>query len=85
MEDLLANLPGVVTVQSSPSQSLPKPKSKRVKKAKVKATVTQIDFEDTVPISKLTEIEKTASGAEKRPAEAATDDAHHQRSRGLIA
>lgn len=70
IEDLLADLPSVVIVQSSPSQSQPKAKPKRVKKAKAKATVTQIDSEDTVPISKLVEAEKSTSSADKRPAEA---------------
>ncbi|XP_028058374.1 transcription initiation factor TFIID subunit 11-like [Camellia sinensis] len=69
VEDLLADIPGVVIVQSSPSQSQPKPKQKRVKRAKEKASFTQVEFEDTVPISKLAEIEKTSSVAEKRPAE----------------
>ncbi|XP_028064087.1 uncharacterized protein LOC114267266 [Camellia sinensis] len=69
-EDLVADLSDVVTVQSSPSQSQPKAKPKMVKKAKAKAIVTQIDFEDTLPRSKLAEVEKSTSVAEKRPAEA---------------
>ncbi|XP_028110988.1 chromatin modification-related protein EAF7-like [Camellia sinensis] len=41
-----------------------------VKKAKTKATVIQIDSDDTLSISKLAEVEKSTSAAEKRPAEA---------------
>ncbi|XP_028081720.1 uncharacterized protein LOC114283088 [Camellia sinensis] len=72
VEDLLDNLPGVVHVQSSPSQSQPKPK--RVKKARAKAIVTQVDSEDTVPISKLAEIKKSSTAAEKSLAEAEPSD-----------
>ncbi|XP_028058818.1 uncharacterized protein LOC114262639 [Camellia sinensis] len=71
IEDLLANIPGVVMVQSSSSLSQLKPKLKRVKKAKAKATVTQID---TVSISKLVEVEKNQTAAEKRPTEADASD-----------
>ncbi|XP_028124740.1 uncharacterized protein LOC114321711 [Camellia sinensis] len=68
-DNLLANIPNVVTVQSPSSQSQPKPKPKRLKKAQPKSMVTQIDTEDTLPISKLAEGEKTSSVAQKRPAE----------------
>ncbi|XP_028051902.1 uncharacterized protein LOC114256459 [Camellia sinensis] len=74
VEDLLANIPGVMMVQSSSSSSQSKPKPKRVKKAKTKATVTQIDSKDTVPISKLAEVEKNQIPAEKRLAEADASD-----------
>ncbi|XP_028078089.1 uncharacterized protein CG45076-like [Camellia sinensis] len=52
VEDLLADIPGVVTVQSSPSRSQPKPKQKMVKRAKEKASFTQVEYKDTVSISK---------------------------------
>ncbi|XP_028065472.1 enolase-phosphatase E1-like [Camellia sinensis] len=67
-KDLLADIPDSVDVQSVPTQ--PKSKTKRIKKAQPKANVTQIDTEDTLPISKLASSEKTTSAAEKRPAEA---------------
>ncbi|XP_028094884.1 uncharacterized protein LOC114294890 [Camellia sinensis] len=54
-DDLLADIPDTVNAQPSQSQSQPKPKSKRLKKAQPKATVTQINTEDTLPISKLAE------------------------------
>ncbi|XP_028056771.1 uncharacterized protein LOC114260781 [Camellia sinensis] len=73
-DDLLADIPNVVTVQSFPSQSQPKLKPKRLKKAQTKATVTQIDSKDTLLISKMAEVEKSASAAEKRPAEAAPSE-----------
>ncbi|XP_028060679.1 enolase-phosphatase E1-like [Camellia sinensis] len=63
-DDLLADIPNVVAVQSLSSQSQPKPKPKRLKKAQPKAMVTQIDTEDTLQISKLAEGEKTSSAAE---------------------
>ncbi|XP_028104655.1 uncharacterized protein LOC114303706 [Camellia sinensis] len=68
-DDLLADIPNTVNAQPSPSQSQPKPKPKRLEKAQPKATVTQIDTEDTFPISKITKAEKSASAVEKRPAE----------------
>ncbi|XP_028059585.1 uncharacterized protein LOC114263285 [Camellia sinensis] len=69
VEDLLTDLLGVVTVQSSPSESQSKPKSKRVKMAKAKAPVTQMDIEDTLPISKLAKvIQRTHSFATKAEA-----------------
>ncbi|XP_028075022.1 uncharacterized protein LOC114277328 [Camellia sinensis] len=76
VDDLLANIPNIVTVQPSPSQSQPKPKPKpkRLKKAQPKATITQIDSEDTLSISKIAKVEKSASTAEKRPAEAAPSE-----------
>ncbi|KAF5933593.1 hypothetical protein HYC85_029764 [Camellia sinensis] len=66
IQDLLASILGVVTVQSSSSPPQPNPKPKRMKKAKAKATVTEIDSEDTVPISKLAEAKKSAPSTEKR-------------------
>ncbi|XP_028116978.1 mucin-7-like [Camellia sinensis] len=69
-EDLLVDIPDTVNAQPAQSQPQPKPKPKRLKKAQPKATVTQIDTEDALPISKLAESEKTPSAAEKRPAEA---------------
>ncbi|XP_028073476.1 dynactin subunit 1-like [Camellia sinensis] len=54
-DDLLADIPNIVTVQSSLSQSQPKLKPKRLKKAQAKTTVTQIDSEDTLSISKIAE------------------------------
>ncbi|XP_028075194.1 uncharacterized protein LOC114277494 [Camellia sinensis] len=74
VKDLLTNLPGIVNVQPLSSPQLT-PKPKRVKKAKAKATVTQIDSEDTVPISKLAETEKSAPSTEKRPAENPSSEA----------
>ncbi|XP_028080472.1 autophagy-related protein 11-like [Camellia sinensis] len=66
-KDLLAGIPDSVDAQPAPTQ--PKPKTKRIKKAQPKATVTQIDSEDTLSISKLAESEKTTSVPEKRSAE----------------
>ncbi|KAF5953746.1 hypothetical protein HYC85_006602 [Camellia sinensis] len=65
---LLASIPDSVDTQSALTQ--PKPKTKRIKKAQPKAKVTQIDTEDTLPISKLAKSDKSQSAAEKRPAEA---------------
>ncbi|XP_028096141.1 enolase-phosphatase E1-like [Camellia sinensis] len=73
-DDLLTDIPDTVTVQPSPSQSQSKPKPKRLKKAQPKALVTQIDSEDTLPISKISKAEKSASAVEKRPAEAAPSE-----------
>ncbi|CAL5418691.1 unnamed protein product [Camellia sinensis] len=71
-KDLLANIPDSVDAQPAPTQ--PKPKQKRIKKAQPKATVTQVDTEDTLPISKLAESDKSYSAAEKRPAEAQSSE-----------
>ncbi|CAL5347954.1 unnamed protein product [Camellia sinensis] len=68
-KDLLANIPSTIDAQPEPTQP-PKPKQKRLKKAQPKAMVTQVDTEDTLPISKLASSEKTISVPEKRPAEA---------------
>ncbi|XP_028079138.1 enolase-phosphatase E1-like [Camellia sinensis] len=70
-EDLLVDIPNVTTVQSSQSQPKLKPKPKRLKKAQPKATVTQIDSENTLSISKKAEAKKNAFVAKKRPAKAA--------------
>ncbi|XP_028052732.1 unconventional myosin-XVIIIa-like [Camellia sinensis] len=67
-KDLLANISSSVDAQPAPTQH-PKLKQKRIKKAQPKATVTQIDSEDTLLISKLAESEKTTSIPEKRSAE----------------
>ncbi|XP_028091631.1 uncharacterized protein LOC114291949 [Camellia sinensis] len=48
---------------------MPQPKPKRTKKAQPKAKVTQVESEDTLPISKLAESGKTASVPTKRSAE----------------
>ncbi|XP_028082077.1 uncharacterized protein LOC114283465 [Camellia sinensis] len=45
-DDLLADIPNIVTIQSSPLQSQPKPKPKRLKKAQTKATAPPITIED---------------------------------------
>ncbi|XP_028078655.1 uncharacterized protein LOC114280475 [Camellia sinensis] len=73
-DDFLPDIPNTITIQSSPSQSQPKPKPKRLKKAQAKATVTQIDSEDTLPISKMAKAEKSTFVAEKRPAKAALSE-----------
>ncbi|XP_028113948.1 uncharacterized protein LOC114311989 [Camellia sinensis] len=48
---------------------MPPPKPKRTKKAQPNAKVTQVESEDTLPISKLAESGKTASVPTKRSAE----------------
>lgn len=67
-KDLLAELP--TDVDAQPTQSMPPPKPKRTKKAQPKAKVTQVESEDTLPISKLAESKKTSSTSAKRSAEA---------------
>ena len=47
--DLLADLPA--TVDAVPTQSMPPPKPKRIKKAQPKAKATVVETEDTQPIS----------------------------------
>ncbi|XP_028063797.1 uncharacterized protein LOC114267014 [Camellia sinensis] len=74
VDDLLADIPDTVNAQAAPSQPQPKPKPKRLKKFQPKATVTQIDTEDTLPISKIAEAEKSASTVAKRLAEAAPSE-----------
>ncbi|XP_028069790.1 uncharacterized protein LOC114272318 [Camellia sinensis] len=73
-DNLLADIPDVGTAQPAQSQPQPKPKPKRLKKVEPKTTVTQIDTEDTLLISKIAEAEKSASAVEKRPAEAAPSE-----------
>ncbi|XP_028118067.1 protein sumv-2-like [Camellia sinensis] len=65
--DLLADLP--VDADAEPSQSMPPPKPKRTKRAQPKAKVTQVESEDTLPISKLAESKKTSSAPAKRSVE----------------
>ncbi|XP_028100623.1 mediator of RNA polymerase II transcription subunit 12-like [Camellia sinensis] len=74
--DLLADLPA--DVDAVPTQSMPPPKQKRIKKAQKpkrtkrvqpKAKVTQVESEDALPISKLAESKKTSSAPAKRSAE----------------
>ncbi|XP_028107018.1 uncharacterized protein LOC114306060 [Camellia sinensis] len=67
-KDLLASLPSDVDAQ--PAQTQPPSKSKRIKKAQPKAKVTQVETEDTLPISKLAESDKSQSAVEKRRADA---------------
>ncbi|CAL5348268.1 unnamed protein product [Camellia sinensis] len=71
-KDLLANIPNSVDAQSAPTQ--PKSKTKRIKKTQPKTKVTQINTENTLPISKLASSERTTSVAEKRPAEGQPSD-----------
>ncbi|THG04822.1 hypothetical protein TEA_008035 [Camellia sinensis var. sinensis] len=63
-----------VTVVATSDEMEHKKAPKRLKKAQAKATVTQIDSEDTLPNSKIAKAEKNASAAEKRPAEAAPSE-----------
>ncbi|XP_028093993.1 actin cytoskeleton-regulatory complex protein PAN1-like [Camellia sinensis] len=48
---------------------MPPPKPKRTKRAQPKAKVTQVESEDTLPISKLVESKKASSAPAKRSAE----------------
>ncbi|XP_028087777.1 uncharacterized protein LOC114288465 [Camellia sinensis] len=83
-DDLLADIPDVDTAQPSLPQSQPKPKPKRLKKAQPKAMMTQIDTEDTLPISKLAKSEKTPPAAGKRSAKAeASQSTQSKRPRDL--
>ncbi|XP_028101366.1 uncharacterized protein LOC114300706 [Camellia sinensis] len=63
-KDLLASLLTDVAAQPIPTQ--PRPKPKRVKKVLPKAKVTQIESEDTLPISKLAESDNSQPSAGKR-------------------
>ncbi|XP_028093449.1 uncharacterized protein LOC114293560 [Camellia sinensis] len=64
-QNLLADLP--TDVDAVPSQPMPPPKPKRIKKAQPKARA--VEAEDSLPISKLAESKKTASASAKRSAE----------------
>ncbi|XP_028073972.1 KNR4/SMI1 homolog [Camellia sinensis] len=67
-KDLLASIPSDVDAQ--PTQALPPPKPKRIKKAQPKAKGTQIESEDALLISKLAESDKSQPSARKRRSEA---------------
>ncbi|GMP87758.1 hypothetical protein CsSME_00040002 [Camellia sinensis var. sinensis] len=67
-QDLLADLP--TDVDAQPTQTMPPPKLKRVKKAQPKAKATEIEAEDALPISQLAESKKAASTSAKRSAKA---------------
>ncbi|XP_028068172.1 uncharacterized abhydrolase domain-containing protein DDB_G0269086-like [Camellia sinensis] len=64
-QNLLADLPTDADVV--PSQPMPPPKPKRIKKAQPKAKA--VEAEDSLPISKLAESKKTSSAPAKRSAE----------------
>ncbi|XP_028115874.1 uncharacterized abhydrolase domain-containing protein DDB_G0269086-like [Camellia sinensis] len=66
-QDLLADLPA--DIDAIPTQSMPPPKPKRIKKAQPKAKATEVEAEDALPISKLAESKKTSSASAKRSAE----------------
>ncbi|XP_028076391.1 otolith matrix protein OMM-64-like [Camellia sinensis] len=64
-QNLLADLP--TDADAVPSQPVPPPKPKRIKKAQPKAKA--VEAEDSLPISKLAESKKTSSAPAKRSAE----------------
>ncbi|XP_028058064.1 uncharacterized protein LOC114261937 [Camellia sinensis] len=66
-KDLLASIPS--SVDEQPTQTLPPPKPKRIKKAQRKAKVAQVESEDTIPISKLAESDKSQPSVGKRHSE----------------
>ncbi|XP_028066178.1 uncharacterized abhydrolase domain-containing protein DDB_G0269086-like [Camellia sinensis] len=66
-QDLLADLP--TDVDAQPTQTMPPPKPKRIKKAQPKAKATEVEAEDALSISKLAESKKTSSASAKRSAE----------------
>ena len=71
-KDLLASLPS--DVETQPTQTLPPPKPKRIKKAQPKAKVAQVESEDTLPISKLVESDKPLRSTGKRPSDTQPSD-----------
>ncbi|XP_028070061.1 otolith matrix protein OMM-64-like [Camellia sinensis] len=64
-QNLLVDLP--IDADAVPSQPMPLPKPKRIKKAQPKAKA--VEAEDSLPISKLAESKKTSSAPAKRSAE----------------
>ena len=66
-KDLRASIPS--SVDEQPTQTLPPPKPKRIKKAQPKAKVAQVESEDTIPISKLAESDKSQPSVGKRRSE----------------
>ncbi|XP_028124406.1 uncharacterized abhydrolase domain-containing protein DDB_G0269086-like [Camellia sinensis] len=67
VQDLLADLP--TDADAVPTQSMPPPKPKRVKKAQPKVKATDAEADDALPISKLAESKKSTSASAKRSAE----------------
>ncbi|XP_028121436.1 uncharacterized protein LOC114318701 [Camellia sinensis] len=65
--DLLADLPA--DVDAVPTQSMPPPKPKRIKKAQPKAKATVVETKDTLPVSQLAGSKKTSSAPAKWSAE----------------
>ncbi|XP_028090586.1 uncharacterized protein LOC114290810 [Camellia sinensis] len=66
-KDLLACIPS--SVNDQPTQTQPPSKPKRIKKTQPKAKVSQVESEDTLPISKLAESDKPQPSAGKRRSE----------------
>ncbi|XP_028113937.1 uncharacterized protein LOC114311974 [Camellia sinensis] len=66
-KDLLASIPS--SVDEQPIQTQPPSKPKRIKKAQPKAKIAQVESEDTLPISKLAESDKSQPSAGKRRSE----------------
>lgn len=67
-QNLLADLPA--DVDAAPTQSMPPPKPKRIKKAQPKAKATDDEAEDALPISKMAKGTEAAPTSTKRSAEA---------------
>ena len=66
-QNLLADLP--TDADAVPTLPMPPPTPRRIKKAQPKAKATEVEVEDTLPISKLAESKKTSSAPSKRSAE----------------